>query len=301
MDGKQKTAYDDILSYSNLHKFADYRRVLVGNRGSMASGRMPTAMRIVYGRNRMSGVFPIALDGTQEMDEENHGSVEEREPTDLVLDYSGSRRTPGLVFRKDCFDDILRQILVQQDIRSQTLLEALCFSSSTDRNTWELMPDKMKCRLLAKNLDKLNKETNANYRIYGDRLHYFIVGKVRTVDSSNVESFYPLMLFSCAKVDAQKMTISVDSTGFLNFWLDKNLLEDFFAKKNNSNFEISLDNDFRMRLNSIAMEINKMHFMNLKEVEVDPSFIGVQIVTGLEAEYIDPVWSKILEGIDYNE
>jgi hypothetical protein len=37
-----------------------------------------------------------------------------------------------------------------------------------------------------------------------------------------------------------------------------------------------------------------------KSVKVDPTYMAFQIVTGFEAEYIDPAWTNILQkdGVD---
>lgn len=282
MEGE--TAYDSILSFSNTKQFAEYRRTLVGSHGGVGSGRMATAMKLVFSREAgLPAQAPADASAS-------------REPTELILDYGNSRKFPGLIFNKASYSEILHQISARQEVQLSSLLDSFLFSKSDDENRWQQLTARVKTRLVARNLDKLNKETNTNYRIYGERLHYLTLGRLVTKDEAGVEANYPLVLFSCSRVDEQKLIVKVDSSGFLNFWLDKNILHDVIAKKHHDNFEVELSPDFSTRLNSLATDINSMNFVEYQDVKIDPTFLALQIVTGFEAEYIDPAWEKILEG-----
>lgn len=295
MAEKEESAYDNILSYGNLKQFAEYRRVLVGNRGSMGSGKMATSMVLTYSRKR-ARLDDVTIDNQNSLALFS-GEDNDREPTDVNLDVGASRKMPGLIFKKEAYSEILAQVLARQEVRIGSLLDTLYFSKTGDEQKWQDLSAKVKERLVARNLDRLNKETNTNYRIYGERMHYLTVGRVLTRDEHDVTYNYPLLLFSCSKVDEQKLIVNVDTTGFLNFWIDKNILQDYLSKKLHDNFEVPLNPDLASSLNSLSTEINSMNFLNFKEIRVDPTFLAIQIVTGFEAEYVDPAWEKILEGV----
>lgn len=279
-----ETAYDSILSFSDTTKFNEYRHALITDRGTIANGKLPISMILTY-------CTPAARPGLFDTD-----STHERIPKELLEAGSTSKRLPGLIFRKDFFDEIIRQIIARQEINLDSVKNGLLLTRTADENTWNTLTDRDKVKLIAKNLALLNKETNTNYRIYGERLHYLTIGKVkiRTMRQNREEvAYYPLFLFVCEEVDEHHLKIKVDTAGFVNFWLDKNCLDNFFYKKWH-HYEINLNNDIACTINNLAAEINNLHMIDFLEIQVDPSYIGVQIITGFEAEYIDPAWNKIL-------
>jgi len=77
------------------------------------------------------------------------------------------------------------------------------------------------------------RETNSNYRIYGDRLHYFTVGKITIFKKEDIKETknYPLFLFACSDVDEKKQRIEIETKGFINFWLDKNIFDNEISNK----------------------------------------------------------------------
>ncbi len=276
------TAYDNILSFSNISKFNEYRRSLIVDKGTIANGKLPVSMVLTY----QSVVSRPALFETE--------TGSEHIPKELLLAGASSKRLPGLLFRKESFDEIIRQVVSRQEISLESLKDGFLFAKSTDESAWDNLSNE-KTRLIARNLALLNKETATNYRIYGERLHYLTIGKVRVRfmrQDYEEDAHYPLFLFACEEVDERNLKVKVDTSGFVNFWLDKNRFDDYFYKKWH-HYEIDLNSDLTYTLNNIATEINNMHFIDF-DIQLDPSYIGVQIITGFEAEYIDSAWNKIL-------
>jgi hypothetical protein len=87
-----------------------------------------------------------------------------------------------------------------------------------------------KKKVIALNIDWMIKKTNIYYRTLGDRLHYFTVGKITTGFEKGSIKHYPLFLFACSNVDEKKQKIEIETKGFLNFWLDKNILANEISK-----------------------------------------------------------------------
>jgi hypothetical protein len=286
-----KTAYDDILDYSSAKQFGDFRRVLIGNRGTIASGNLAKGLTLLFDKNQPQQNETL-------FEEENQ---EQRSPINIVQKI-GSYGQPGLIFNKNGYEEVLRQIESRGELTLSSLIDKFKFAKDADAIIWDEASDTVKRRCVSRNLDKLIKETQIQYRIHGDRMHYLTVGLVEIETYQGKTERYPLFMFSCPDLDLNKMTAQVDSTGFVNFWLDKNIFENEIAKKRDDNFEVTLDNNFANEVNTISQYMNGVNLAaKYKSIKVDPSYMAFQIVSGFEAEYVDPVWTEILKSGNDNE
>jgi len=281
------TAYDSILEYSNTKQFGEFRRVLVGNRGSIASGNLASGLSLTFDKNTPDNQTVFEVDDKA------------KEPIG-VWQRLGSRNQPGLIFDKNGYDEVVRQVEARSELSLANLINKLRFTTQKDTDAWDKLPDATKRRLISRNLDKLNKETDAQYRTMGDRMHYLTIGLVEVVDYQEKTANYPLFLFSCPDLDLNKFNATVDQTGFINFWLDKNFFGNEIGRKRSNNFEITLDADFANQVNTVSEYMNAVNLTaKFKNVNVNPQYMAFQIVTGFEAEYVDPAWEKMLDSKDY--
>lgn len=278
------TAYDSILEYSSAKQFGDFRRVLVGSRGSIASGNLAKGLSLIFDKN---------------LDNQNDTLFNEyqvdRSPINIVQKLGG-RNNPGLIFNKNGYEEVLRQIESRGELSLVNLIDKLRFLKDSDEDIWENATDTVKRRCISKNLDKLIKETQVQYRIHGDRMHYLTIGLVEIETFQGKTERYPLFLFSCPELDLNKFNAQVDATGFVNFWLDKNVFDNEIGNKRSNNFEVTLDNEFANEVNTISQYMNGLNLSaKFKSINIDPSYMAFQIITGFEAEYVDPAWNKILK------
>lgn len=278
------TAYDNILEYSSIKQFGDFRRVLVGGRGTIASGNLVTGLSLIFDKND-DAQNEMLFDGLQKT----------KVPVNIVQKMGGYSH-PGLIFDKNGYEEVLRQLESRGEISLGNLTDKLKFQKDSDETVWEQATDTVKRRCISKNLDKLIKETQVQYRIHGDRMHYLSIGLVEIETFSNKTERYPLFLFSCPELDLNKLNARVDITGFVNFWLDKNIFDNEIGKKRKNNFEVTLDNSFANEVNTISQYMEGINLSaKYKSIKVDPSYMAFQIITGFEAEYVDPVWTDILK------
>lgn len=281
------TAYDSILEYSNTKQFGEFRRVLVGNRGSIASGNLVDGLSLVFDRNTPDNQTLFEVDDKP------------KEPIG-VWQKLGGRNQPGLIFDKNGYDEVVRQVEARGEISLTNLMGKLRFKTEKDTAIWDKLSDASKRRLISRNLDKLKKETDTQYRTTGDRMHYLTIGSVEVTDNQDKVFNYPLFLFSCPELDLNKFNASVDQTGFINFWLDKNFFGNEIARMRSDNFEIVLDADFANQVNTISEYMNGVNLTaKYKSVKINPQYMAFQIVTGFEAEYVDPAWKKMLGDKEY--
>lgn len=280
----KNTAYDDILEYSSIAQFGDFRRVLVGGRGTIASGNLIKGLTLIFDKNQYVR-SDVLLETAQDM----------RKPIGIVQKLGGYNH-PGLILNKNGYEEVMRQIESRGEISINSLMDKLKFKTDNDEVIWSNLPESLKRRCITKNLDKLVKETQVQYRIHGDRMHYLTIGLVEVETYNNSSDRYPLFLFSCSELDVNKFKARIDLTGFINFWLDKNIFDSEIGKKLNNNFEVNLDSDLTKMINTISQWMNNINLSaKYKSIAVDPSYMAFQIVTGFEAEYIDPAWTKILQ------
>lgn len=276
------TAYDSILEFSSTKQFGEFRRVLVGNRGNIASGNLANGLTLIFDKN--TSVNQTLFDDPNQV----------KMPIG-IWQKLGGRNQSGLIFDKSGYTEVTRQVEARGELDLTSILDKLRFSKDKDSETWSATSDTLRRQLVSKNLNKLKKDTDIQYRTTGDRMHYLTIGLVKAVDYQDKEAKYPLFLFSCPELDITKLKAAIDQTGFINFWLDKNILGSELAKKRSDNFDITLDADFSSQVNTIAEYINSVNLTaQYKSVTVDPQYIAFQIITGFEAEYVDPAWGVML-------
>lgn len=277
------SAYDDILEYSGIKQFGDFRRVLVGNRGTIASGNLAKGMTLIFDKNTPG----------------ENGTLFDEIPTNKepinIVQKLGSRNQPGLVFDKNGYEEVLRQVESRGEVSLTSLFDKIKFTKESDEDIWQRSSDATKRRCLSRNLDKLLKETKPIYRMYGDNMHYLTIGMVEIETYQGGFEKYPLFLFSCPDLDIKKLSAKIDVSGFMNFWLDKNVFENEIGRKRHNNFEVTLGASFASEVNTFSTYMNDVNLAAAyKSVKVDPTYMSLQIVTGFEAEYIDPAWTKML-------
>lgn len=271
------TAYNDLRSNSSAEKLKEYRQSLVSgqSRGNLIGGNLPSAMDVMIKAETVN-----ADDSVKEIAK--------------LFIKSGRSNDPGFVFDRNGTERVLRTIEAGGKIKFfDDFLNLYAFSKEETSNLWRDSTDTIKKRSIARNIEDLVKKTEVNYRTHGDRLHYLVVGRVVVKQSGETKN-YPLFLFSCTDLNRRNLSAEVESTGFLNFWLDKNILEDEVSRKIKG-FEISVDDSFASKINDIAQLISTIQPSMYDSVEFDPTYSSVCVVTGFEPEFIDPVWGKILE------
>jgi hypothetical protein len=279
------SAYDEILAYNSKSKFNDFRQSLVHSRGTLSGGVFADSMGIQY---------DTPVNETEGDTDSDNDTTVSKTPKKIFLRL---RRTPepGVVFDENGTDRALSNIANGGKLK---LLDEFCnylkFSSQEEKENWLESERPIKRRCLARNLEDLNKKTDIYYRTHGDRLHYFVVGLVTIKIAKNTGKF-PLFLFPCTEINKNLLEAEVETTGFVNFWLDKNWLESNLLRTLGK-YEVHANDTFASTLNSITNKINSLQLSTLDEIHVDPNYSGVSIVTGFEPEYIDPAWDKILEG-----
>jgi hypothetical protein len=273
------SVFDTIFGYSSTDKMADYRQALVGNkRGTLISGTFADDMHLAYPDGGQQGMF-------------GEGATT---PAKLFT-RTGRAQQPGLIFDKNGGE---KAIDITANGGSLKLLEDfaghLKFARIEDRDNWQSADPRIRKRCVARNIEDMVKKTEINYRTHGDRLHYLVIGLLDITDIKGESGKYPLFLFSCSEIDRGKLTADVEQTGFANFAVDRLLLQQRLHDLING-YEIEINQEFSGRLNELAAKVNKLELPEIETIKMDPEFSALSIVTGFEAEYIDPVWEKILQ------
>lgn len=272
------SAYNDFLSKSSIHKFKEHRQALVSerSRGNLLSGNLAEAMDVATKLTNAS-----LFDNNQTAD------------IDKIFLKKGKADDWGFIFDIHGTEKALRNLTSGGRLKLyEDFAQHFRFRDTTKREQWLATSEPAKKKAMAANINQMVKRTEVNYRTHGDRLHYFTVGQITTKHKG--ETFrYPLFLFSCINTDKKTLSAEVETSGFLNFWLDKSILEDEISKKLKG-FEVTLDESFPSLLNDIAQKLRSIEITTVDTLEFDPTYSSIGIITGFEPEYIDPVWRDIL-------
>ena len=272
------SAYNDFLSKSSIHKFKEHRQALVSerSRGNLLSGNLAEAMDVATKLANAS-----LFDNNQTAD------------IDKIFLKKGKADDWGFIFDIHGTEKALRNLTSGGRLKLyEDFAQHFRFRDITKREQWLATSEPAKKKAMAANINQMVKRTEVNYRTHGDRLHYFTVGQITTKHKG--ETFrYPLFLFSCINTDKKTLSAEVETSGFLNFWLDKSILEDEISKKLKG-FEVTLDESFPSLLNDIAQKLRSIEITTVDTLEFDPTYSSIGIITGFEPEYIDPVWRDIL-------
>ena len=188
------------------------------------------------------------------------------------------------------------QILSSRPDRQQLHLAELAaefyFQDLAQATVWHQASASLQKRLIARDIKQMIRKTDIQYRTHGDRLHYLVIGKVATTTARECKN-YPLFLFTCEHCDEKKQTATIETSGFVNFWLDQEIYDGEISRQLGQ-LEISIDDDFTGKIQTLAAQLNILTFPDFQKVEVDPDFSLLGIVTGFETEYVDRAWEKIL-------
>lgn len=272
------SAYNDFLTKSSIHKFKEHRQALVSerSRGNLLSGNLADAMD-ASSKTSNSSLF----DANQNLD------------IDKIFLKKGKADDWGFIFDIRGTEKALKTLTGGGTLKLyEDFVENFRFKDSVKREQWMGSSEAAKKKAMAANINQMIKKTEINYRTHGDRLHYFTVGKI-TISKKDELLRYPLFLFSCINTDRRNLRVEVETSGFLNFWLDKSILEDEISKKIKG-FEVTLDESFPALLNDIAQKLASIEIPAVDKLEFDPTYSSVGIITGFEPEYIDPAWKDIL-------
>jgi len=274
------SAFDDILSYHSREKFKDFRQALVSHkRGTLSSGTFSDAMAALYDKDMVQ---------TGLLEESTERIIKK-----ILFLKQGQIQHPGLIFDTTGTERALSIIANNGRLKlHEEFAQYLKFHHQDDKDAWVQSDRSTKKRLIARNVDDLIKKTDVNYRTHGDRLHYLVAGLV-TTRQGKLKNQYPLFLFSCSELNRHTLEAEVESTGFLNFWLDRNLLENT-AGAVLGGYEVNLNESFPSLMNNVASKLSDLQSSEFDEITVDAKYTALAIVTGFEAEYIDPAWGKIL-------
>ena len=235
------TAYDDILNNSSIPKMKEYRQALVSeqSRGNLVSGNLPAVM-----------------DALVKISTENAPENTTKEISKIFIN-SGRASDPGFVFNTQGTERVLRTVEAGGKIKFfDDFIDLFAFSKSELSESWKRSESVVKKRCIARNIEDLVKKTEINYRTHGDRLHYLVVGRIIVKKVDELKS-YPLFLFSCSDLSRRNLSAEIESTGFLNFWLDKNILEDEVSRKIKG-FEVSVDDNFSSVINDISQLVTSI-------------------------------------------
>jgi hypothetical protein len=274
------SAFDYILSYHSKEKFNDFRQALVSHkRGTLSSGTFSEAMSVLYDGD-------VAQTSMLE-------DVPARPIKRILFFKQGQTQHPGLIFDAAGTDRALSIVANNGRLKlHEEFAPYLKFKKQEDKDAWEQAERSARKRCIARNIDDLLKKTDVNYRTHGDRLHYLVAGLV-TIQHGNKSDHFPLFLFSCSDLNRHTLEAEIESTGFLNFWLDRYLLEGT-AVAAMGRYEVNLDEAFPSLINTVASKLSALESSEFDAISVDPKYTALSIVTGFEAEYIDPVWDKIV-------
>ncbi len=265
----KKTAFTELLSNIKMEQMKMFRKNLIGN-GNFSNGCFIKYMDFDVDKNEV--IKKLVVKKTSK------SGIETRQ------DY-------GFVFNNDGTMKIINFIQNDSGFKISSLFDDFLFNDNEKKEFWLNAPQKEKRFVVAHNIAKFNKRTNVNYKTLGDKCQYFAVGKLITKENKEVLE-YPLFLFPCIDVDEQKQTIKIDDTGFFNFWVDLNILDNKLS--NLFGQKIAMDNKFQSKLTNIQHNLNK-NLSPIKEITIDCTFSAICIITGFSQEYLDPAWEKILK------
>ena len=266
---KSKTAFEELLSNIKIDQIKMFRKNLIGS-GNFSNGCFIKYMDFDIDKNdviKKLFVKKVSKSGIE------------------------SRQDHGFVFNNDGTMKIINFIQNDSSFRISSLFDDFLFNSNEKKEVWLKSPQKEKRFVVAQNISKFNKRTKINYKTLGDKCQYFVVGKIITNENNEMLE-YPLFLFPCIDVDEQKQTIKIDDTGFFNFWVDLNILDNRLSKLFGQ--KVIMDNKFQSRLTNIQHDLNK-NLSPLKQIIIDCTFSAICVITGFSQEYLDPTWNKILK------
>ena len=180
----------------------------------------------------------------------------------------------------------------RQQLHLAELASEFYFMDLDKATAWHQASASLQKRLIARDIKQMIRKTDIQYRTHGDRLHYLVIGKVATTTARECKN-YPLFLFACEHCDEKKQTATIETSGFVNFWLDQEIYDGEISRQLGQ-LEIDIDHDFTNKIQALATKLNQLTLPDFQKVEADPNFSSLGIITGFETEYVDRAWEKIL-------
>lgn len=279
------SAIDEILKSFGPKFAAESRKRLISASGSIISGKLPESMKL------SSKIVPVVMELQNE-------EAEPKKSSEVRSIDMGSNHH-GFVFDRDGTEKLISRIIASPEGELRIfddLKDNFLFNSEKDTELWRQCNRQRS--IVAKNIQAMMKETDVQYRTHGDRLHYLVIGKISfdyQKGHTTEHVTYPLTMFSCQgerKYVEKYLTLQVEKTGFINFVLDERMLDSELMKINHG-AQVSIDKSLFDTLSKIQASIPKLRFKNIDNVEIDPTFSMIGVITGFETEYLDPVWEKI--------
>lgn len=281
-------AIDFILQNVDKSYLKEKKKQLISPRGSIINGKIQQSMNL---QKKVTSIFA---------DSEEDTSEEEVQIATEIRGISMVGGKHGFIFNAKGTDKIMTKLSssVNNELRLyDDFCEDLLFSN--ERNTELWLESNKQRSVMAKNIQAMMKETDVQYRTHGSRLHYLTIGKVSfdyTKGYKTERMDFPLLMFECEgdrSYIEKHLCIGVEKSGFINFVLDERMLDGELAKINKGN-TIALDGDLPAKLSEMQAKIEKMRFRDIDNLEIDPTYSRIGVITGFETEYLDPVWGKIL-------
>jgi hypothetical protein len=263
------TAFNDLLSCSNIETFKKFRENLINKRGNFSNGNFAKCQDLSMEKANNNEVKKIFAKKTQ-----------------------GSGQEDGFVFSNNGTMKAIHISQIDSPLKiHEDFSNLFRFENTQKEQLWKNVQDRDKKKLISFNLMQMIKKTDVNYRTLGDRCHYFVVGKVIITERGET-GHYPLFLFPCEHMDEKKQIIKVDINGFINFWVDTYKLTKEISRQIGD--AISMDWEFNAKLVDIQHSLNNLN-IPLRDIQCDCTFSSISIVTGFETEYLDPAWKNIFQ------
>jgi hypothetical protein len=265
-------AYDEFVSRIGKDIVEPARRKLVSSRGTIISGKMPCSMDLT-GINRVG--YPIGLK------------------------FEGSTKH-GFVFDREGAEKIVHNVTSSAMIRLLDYQDNLYFEDKEKKEVWSGLSMNIKKMRIKLIVEKMMKDAVASFFAIGDRQQYLVLGKVDYRERGNYsysikEKTVPLFLFPLRgerTAIVRDLSFEVEQEGFLNFLLDESFGGEI--KKIVGSDVIDMGPDIFKKLLKINNVIPSKTYSDIEDVVVDPNYTMIGSVTGLQAEYFDPVWKKII-------
>lgn len=266
-------AYDEFISRVGKDIVEPARRKLVSSHGTIISGKMPCSMDLT-GVNSVG--YPIGLK------------------------FKGSTKH-GFVFDEEGAEKIVNNVTSSAAIRLLDYQDNLYFEDEEKKDIWSGLSVGIKKMRIKSIVEKMMKDAVASFFAIGDRQQYLVLGRVdyreRGNNNSNAlkEKQVPLFLFPLRgerAVIVRDLNFEVEQEGFLNFLLDESFGGEI--RKIVGDDVVDIGPDIFKILLKINNVIPSKSYSGIEDVVIDPNYIMVGSVTGLQAEYFDPVWKKIV-------
>ena len=287
------SAYDELTNQLSGDTLDGFRKKLISPRGMIMSGKLCEYMDL-SSRARSYTVF----DTDESEGDEPETSMQVNK---LFIRKNGSKsQNSGFVFDGEGTQKIIQKVINLSDLKILELKDHFLFADERKKELWDGISESRKKNLIFKNIYKMKKDTDIQYRIHGSRLHYLVIGKMTfTRESGNKTEHlaFPMFMFECGETREKECAVSVDPAGFMNFTIDdpkyfNGALKDWDGYDEE---EVPMNNSLAIKLNSLREYVKKINLPSITDIEFDPQYSMIGVITGFETEYLDKAWSNILK------